>query len=248
MESKLCPSCSVTKSGESFYLRSDGTLNSYCKECQKVKSLISGQKLRLIRREAKARYRASLPPRPVRLLKHRTKGQLDKALVLGMSIGRARGILVKAMMYSMAARLNLLQCYRCHPAIATPAEFSIDHKRDWLKAGPEAYFALDNIAFSHLHCNSAASSGKEALRNASLRRRYRADGLRFCGTCRSFLESSSFNRETRRVDGLSPICKGCKKRINGKRNRRQMRKFIASTSGGESIATLRGSPGTLLCV
>lgn len=49
-------------------------------------------------------------------------------------------------------------CFRCKKSL-TRNDFTIEHKVPWLKApnASELYYSLDNIAYSHLRCNSAAS-------------------------------------------------------------------------------------------
>lgn len=78
---------------------------------------------------------------------------------LGMKPGTATGILRKRLLFSLAQRLSLDVCFHCQTKISSPEEFSIEHKTPWLDSEKpiDLFFNLDNIAFSHLRCNSRAA-------------------------------------------------------------------------------------------
>lgn len=48
-------------------------------------------------------------------------------------------------------------CYRCNKQISETELFHIDHKQNWIyQPDPKkAFFDLDNIQCSHVHCNIA---------------------------------------------------------------------------------------------
>lgn len=77
--------------------------------------------------------------------------------LLGMPHGTANGKLTKMILFDFAERLNLLNCFRCGRRIETLRDLSVEHKEAWMSAvDPRAsYFDLNNIAFSHLSCNSS---------------------------------------------------------------------------------------------
>jgi hypothetical protein len=81
-----------------------------------------------------------------------------KAELLGMPAGTATGRLRKAIMFDFCCRLKENVCFRCQKLIDNIDDFSIEHKESWQFApDPVAlFFDLENIAFSHLQCNSAA--------------------------------------------------------------------------------------------
>lgn len=85
--------------------------------------------------------------------------QSRKNIQLGMDSGTASYQLKKQLMFYMAQQLKMDYCYHCAAQIETVAEISIEHKIPWLdSADPKKlFFDLDNIAFSHLVCNSKAS-------------------------------------------------------------------------------------------
>lgn len=78
--------------------------------------------------------------------------------VLGMSAGKANGILRKKLLFKLAGQCGLSVCFRCGKNISSETEFSIEHKTPWLRsADPERlFFDTGNIAFSHLSCNARA--------------------------------------------------------------------------------------------
>ena len=83
-----------------------------------------------------------------------------KAMVLGMAFGTANGQLRKRILFSLVRTYGLSDCFRCGDPITCPSDFSIEHKMPWLTADSpmEAFFDLDNIAFSHLRCNVGAAN------------------------------------------------------------------------------------------
>lgn len=96
-----------------------------------------------------------------------TNGNSKKAEQLGMPYGTACGRLRKLILFKLLRENGKDICYRCGKRIDTPEELSIEHKIDWLDSEDPVgiFFDLDNIAFSHLSCNSrAASRDKEFLK------------------------------------------------------------------------------------
>ena len=84
-----------------------------------------------------------------------------KSEQLGMSYGKARNILNNEIMFMLVKKLGLNVCYRCGKKIKSSKDLSIEHMKSWLDSEDpkKLFFDLDNISFSHLSCNSAASSG-----------------------------------------------------------------------------------------
>lgn len=81
-----------------------------------------------------------------------------KAQQLGMPFGTASNKLRKMILFKLLGMLNLNACFRCHLPIALE-ELSIEHKVAWLDTtNPvDTFFDLDNIAFSHVTCNTGAA-------------------------------------------------------------------------------------------
>lgn len=95
-----------------------------------------------------------------------TKGNNKKAEQLGMPYGTASNRLRKLILFKLLQECGKDTCYRCGKKIENPNELSIEHKINWLDSDNpvEIFFDLENIAFSHLSCNSrAATRNKELL-------------------------------------------------------------------------------------
>lgn len=88
---------------------------------------------------------------------------IEKEKQLGMSYGKAINKLNKIILFELAKNNNMLGCYRCKEKIQNIEEFSIEHKKEWLKSlkPSKDFFDLDNIAFSHLVCNIKHSASKK---------------------------------------------------------------------------------------
>jgi len=78
---------------------------------------------------------------------------------LGMSFGTATARLRKLIMFELVKRCGLDKCYRCGQSIEKIENLSIEHKEAWMDSRnpKELFFDLNNIAFSHLKCNTGAS-------------------------------------------------------------------------------------------
>ena len=81
--------------------------------------------------------------------------------LLGTSFGAACNKLRKAIMFSMAKRLGDTTCFRCGLNIDTVDDLSVEHKMSWQSSSDPvaAFFDLENVAFSHLKCNSTSNTG-----------------------------------------------------------------------------------------
>lgn len=86
--------------------------------------------------------------------------------VLGVSISSASYKLRKMVLFDILRRHNENICYRCGKTIDNVDELSMDHKIDWLNApnAKELFWDMDNIAFSHLKCNTVAGQEEAAER------------------------------------------------------------------------------------
>lgn len=82
-----------------------------------------------------------------------------KSDLLGEPFGTAQNKLRKKLLFHLAGKANMLQCYRCAEQIETVAGFSVEHTKSWqYSANPvETFYDVEEIAFSHLICNVSAS-------------------------------------------------------------------------------------------
>lgn len=95
-----------------------------------------------------------------------------KSEQLGMNPGTASHRLVKDILFNLICETGKNRCYQCGKEMSRDT-FSIEHKKPWLdsKTPSELYFDLDNISFSHLKCNRAASRGAKRLTQEEARER-----------------------------------------------------------------------------
>jgi hypothetical protein len=95
-----------------------------------------------------------------------------RAKQLGMPFGTACNRLRKSIMFSLIQETKKDNCYRCGNKIERDTDLSIEHPTSWLDSeDPKGLFwSLENIAFSHLSCNSGASVSplKGKLKHPSL--------------------------------------------------------------------------------
>lgn len=103
-----------------------------------------------------------------------------KAKLLGMPFGTANNRLKKMLLFKLAERLGLTDCYRCGGRIFNIDDFTVEHKEPWgsAKDPVEAFFDLDNVAFSHMKCNYSAAK-KTNRKYDTKQERKRAQFLRY---------------------------------------------------------------------
>jgi len=80
---------------------------------------------------------------------------------LGMHLATAVGRLRKMIMFNLLEQLNKDFCFRCGERIEYVKDLSIDHKKFWMGVDKALFWDLDNIAFSHLKCNTLNGKQKE---------------------------------------------------------------------------------------
>ncbi len=128
-----------------------------------------------------------------------------KSAQLGMPIGTASNRLKKAIFFQLVREAGKNKCFRCQDSINAAEDLSIDHKTAWLDTDPELFWDLDNIAFSHLACNSSHA------------RRYHKKispkGFSWCFRCKKHLPLSEFYPGSPKTsstrNGVKPHCKRC---------------------------------------
>ena len=80
-----------------------------------------------------------------------------KAEQLGMPYGTANSRLRKQILFRYVQKCKDDTCFHCGRKIEDIDNFSIEHKVPWLDNNIELFWDLDNIAFSHLKCNTSAA-------------------------------------------------------------------------------------------
>lgn len=108
-----------------------------------------------------------------------TKDTDKRFAQLGVHYSTASNRLVKDLLFDFAVKAGH-KCYRCNLDL-TRDGFSIEHKIEWMDSDDpiDKFFDLDNIAFSHLKCNSSA--GRRVLAACGTRAAY-SRGCR-CDKC-----------------------------------------------------------------
>jgi len=131
---------------------------------------------------------------------------------LGMSLGKANNQLRKRLLFLLAQKLGLCECFRCGKAIETVNDFTIDHKEPWLYAASpqEMFFDVNNIAFSHVRCNYGSRSSYGPLPKQNEKGEFR------CRSCKKFLPDNEFGptskQHARRT--VRDRCNKCRKETN----------------------------------
>lgn len=129
--------------------------------------------------------------------------------VSGIPVGTAANRLRKQVLFDLVCRLDLNTCFRCGKLIGSAEELSIDHKANWID-DHDLFWALDNIAFSHLRCNSLASN-RSGPRERIKSRKIGPAGTAWCQGHQAFLPIANFYLRKSHWNGLDPYCKECKR-------------------------------------
>lgn len=144
-------------------------------------------------------------------------GNKRKSDFLGMPHGTAANRLRKMVILHLAQQLGQDLCFRCGTKIENVEEFSIEHKEKWLGVSVELFWNLDNIAFSHLKCNTDNadrtnfwSSGGRAGRKQG------PDGSAWCAGHKKFIPVEEFSIQQTRWNGLENYCRACRSRRRSK--------------------------------
>jgi hypothetical protein len=131
-----------------------------------------------------------------------------KSAFLGMSHGTACNRLRKMVLFDLLRRHGENVCFKCSKEIETAGELSIEHKRPWEGVSVELFWAMENIAFSHLRCNTPHNYRG----NGVWRRRVGPEGTAWCRSCKAFLPVAGFSRHSGRWNRLQPWCDECYRR------------------------------------
>lgn len=86
---------------------------------------------------------------------------LIKSKQLGMSQGKASGILRKKIMFWLVCKNGMNKCFRCNEPM-TENNITIEHKKEWQYSNNplELFMDLKNITFSHHKCNCLNRRGQ----------------------------------------------------------------------------------------
>jgi hypothetical protein len=124
-----------------------------------------------------------------------------KSLQLGMPFGTASNKLRKLILFDLVTKYEGGICYRCFSKIETVDEFSIEHKNPWFGVSSNLFWDLENIAFSHISCNTRAAR-REWGKN-----KYAPANTAWCSFGKHYTKIEHFWRSKSRKSGLNANCK-----------------------------------------
>jgi hypothetical protein len=128
---------------------------------------------------------------------------------LGMPYGTAQNRLRKMILFSLAQQLEQDVCYRCGDIILSPEHLSIEHIEPWEGRSADLFWDLNNIAFSHLRCNTPHSYGE-----GREPRQFDGEFLTCC-RCKVSLPVTDFWKDKSNWTGFQYYCKSCHKQAKG---------------------------------
>lgn len=141
-------------------------------------------------------------------------GNDNKNKALGEPYGTASAKLRKMILFSLIRRLELDVCFRCGKKIESIEDLSIEHIEAWLNSDSprEKFYDLNNIAFSHLRCNSSCAN-RDHVRNPILSTRIvDKEDTAWCSGCQRELDKKQFHKNKYRWSGLQSRCIECRSR------------------------------------
>ena len=139
--------------------------------------------------------------------KNRTKRVIEQ---LGMPPGTASAKLRKSILFNLLQKLKQDICIRCGNKIVTIDDLSIEHIKPWENIDPKLFWDLNNIAFSHLACNT-----RHVFKGGTGQRKIGPQGTSWCTGCQEFLPTKDFYKASLRWTGLSNNCKKCHDLLQG---------------------------------
>lgn len=137
---------------------------------------------------------------------------------LGMSPSTATSRLRKVLLFNLLKKHEENLCFRCGLAILKEEDLSVDHIKPWQGVSSELFWDLENIAFSHLKCNSAVTRWTDerresASKNISLRHKTAKapEGTVWCSGHKDYLLAECFHSNERNINRCASYCKECRK-------------------------------------
>jgi hypothetical protein len=119
--------------------------------------------------------------------------------LLGEDPGTASHKLKKRVMFKLAVEAGRAVCLRCKKPIESADEMSIDHIVAWLNSPDPitTFYDLNNVAFSHLSCNSSAAQRPATRDENYVSHGYHAYKARKC-RCEVCREAAAAQRRRRK--------------------------------------------------
>lgn len=137
---------------------------------------------------------------------------------LGMHISTASARLDRMVLFMLVQACGRDTCYRCGNKIERWQDISTEHKVAWLDVDPALYWDLNNIAFSHRGCNSAAARRNIEMLKTRMREIRPAtlnetapEGMAWCSGHQAYLPRDLFDKNATKKNGLQSGCIECRK-------------------------------------
>lgn len=128
--------------------------------------------------------------------------------LLGMSHGAAASRLRKMVLFRQLKKYGDNVCVRCKSSIENIDQLSLEHIEPWEGRSAELFWDLDNIAFSHMSCNTQHYHHTD---NTD-RRKTSPEGMAWCRSCKQDRPVDSFAKKQDRWNNLRHDCRDCEKK------------------------------------
>ena len=150
----------------------------------------------------------------------------QKSEQLGMPFPTACARLRRIVMFQLLRELRRTVCFRCGGEMSV-ADFSLDHKLDWMDQDPELFWDVTNIAFSHVRRNVPGRPAWRARRAEKIA--WCGPGMAWCKLHRGCAPLDQFGSDIAQPERRALNCKVCavKKSIVQRRCRRQRLQAVA---------------------
>ena len=126
-----------------------------------------------------------------------------RAAQLGMPYGTACGRLRKNVLFRLLQKHNEDICVRCSKRIESVDDLSLEHVKPWENRDASLFWDLDNIAFSHIHCNTPHEVNSGGLPMIM------PEGMSRCVKHKQFFPVERFSKNRDARHGLCWYCKDC---------------------------------------
>jgi hypothetical protein len=129
-----------------------------------------------------------------------------KDATLGMPHGTASGRLRKMILFNLLKKHGENSCHACGKPIDSVDALSIEHKKPWEGVSADLFWDLENIAFSHLRCNTP----NRPYNNGGWNKKPAPEGMAWCIGHQVFEPVENFWKNASFWNGLEKYCKTTK--------------------------------------
>lgn len=136
-------------------------------------------------------------------------GNENKSAQLGMPFGTACNRLRKIVLFNVLKKHGENICVRCSGVIESVEDLSIEHIKPWENVSVDLFWSLDNVAFSHLHCNVPHS-----YQGGTSQRKIAPEGMAWCFGHKRFETVENFSKNKTKWNGLQSECREFQCRVS----------------------------------